>query len=202
MNGIVPLCTNRGVHRLGGRQMKSFDRFFLFLYSITFLIVSLVALLVGVGFLQYNLLIELIEKIYFDYSFVLLGISIVTLFFSIYFLARSLQSKKGISTFRKRLEIGEVQISMESLETLVTRVSSKVKGVRELKARVKPEENGTITILVKVFVDGETPMPLITEEIQQQVKENIEHISGITVGQVHVMISNISQNTVRKPRVE
>ncbi len=185
--------------------MRVVDRLFLFLYSLVFLIVSLVGFLVAVGFFKYRIITEFTYRIYSNYQiqWTVAVISIVIFLLSIYFIVKSFQTKQVASFFNKTSEHGEVRISMEALENIASKAATKVKGVKDLKVRVRPEENETITTIIKIYVDGETPIPQISEEIQEIVKQQIEHIAGIQVSYVHVIVSNIGQsNAAKKARIE
>ncbi|MNJ66244.1 hypothetical protein D3C77_623040 [compost metagenome] len=52
------------------------------------------------------------------------------------------------------------------------------------------------------MVDGETSILTLTEEVQKQVHDYVEEITGIPVSNVSVYIANLVQSTVIKSRVE
>ena len=179
--------------------MKLFDRLILFITSFSLMFVTLVIILVGIGLFNQAFIDQMLYEYMnvTDVKMAILIISTILFIMTLYIMAKSLQRKK-ITPIRKQSEIGEIKISMETLENLVTKITSRVKGVRELKAKVKPEEDGSMAVLVKIVFDGETPIPQITKEIQDNVKERLEEITGIQVGQVHVVVSNVSQPTNKK----
>jgi len=188
---------------LGGAIMKVVDRLILFITSFFLMIMTLFIALAGVGLFDQLLIDDMISQ-YLNNSDVktsILVISLLLFLMSSYIIAKSVQ-RKEVSPISKRSEIGEIKISMDTLENLVIKTTSRIKGVRELKARVKPDEQSKISVIVKIVFDGETPIPQITKEIQDTVKEKLEQITGLSVGQVHVVISNISQSTGKKVLVE
>ncbi|WP_339062477.1 alkaline shock response membrane anchor protein AmaP [Tepidibacillus marianensis] len=183
--------------------MKMADRLILFITSFFLMIITLFIALVGIGLFDQLLVNQTVSQ-YLNNSDVktsILIISLILFLMSLYIIAKSVQ-RKEVSPISKRSEIGDIKISMETLENLVTKTTSRIKGVRELKARVKPDEQGTMSVMVKIVFDGETPIPQITKEIQDTVKEKLELITGLSVGQVHVVVSNISQSTGKKVLVE
>lgn len=184
--------------------MRVFNKLFLFLFSLTFMVVSIFTLLIGLGTIDYILLSDMIGQIYGNYNIqlALIIISAITIVTSIYLLIKSLQGKQMPSFSNRRSDIGEIRISMDTLVNLASKVASKVKGVKEQKVKVRPEEDETVTIIIKIYVDGETPIPQISDEIQLNVKENIEQIAGVLVGQVHIVVANIGQSNIKKARVE
>lgn len=181
--------------------MRGFDRFFLFLYSIVFLGVAVFAMMIGLGF--YNTYVsETINLLYLDQDvkFTIIAVSFLIIVFSIYFIIKSVHTNNVPTFSNLRSDIGEIKISMETIESLASKVSAKVKGVREEKVKVRLDDNELVTIIIKINVDGETPIPQISDEIQRNVKQHIENIAGITVGQVHVVVSNVGHSNYKKVR--
>jgi len=184
--------------------VKAFDRFLLFLYSLVFFILSLGIFLVGIEFFKFRMISNLTYLVYSNDSikWTVTTVSLITFLFSVYFMVKSFQTRKVHSFFHQHAIHGEIRISMETLENIAAKVVSKVNGIKDLKVKVRPEENETVTALIKIYVDGETPIPQISEEIQEKVKDRIEHIAGIKVNQIHIVVSNTSQSLGKKARVE
>jgi len=183
--------------------MKVSDRLSLFILSITLVVFSIFLIITGTGFFQSEIT-QGIQQIYYnqDIRTVTLIIGLFLLILSLYILSKSLYKKEITPVFHQKNDNGEIRITVDTIENLASKVASKVKGVNQLKVKVRSEEAGSITILTKVFVDGETPIPQITENIQMNVKENVERITGLTIEQIHVVVSNIAQANVKKARVE
>lgn len=57
-------------------------------------------------------------------------------------------------------------------------------------------------IVVRALVDGETSIPALTEEVQKQVHDHVEEITGIPVSYVSVYIANLVHSPAVKSRVE
>ncbi len=180
--------------------MKIFDRLLLFLISISLIAISIVVLLISFGFFQYDFLQDVLYDI-FHLTNVKLLVSIfgiLMLLISFYLLSRTTKGNHRPSVFRQSTELGEIAVSFETIENLVIKVTSKVKGVRELKSKVNIDENDNLSIVVRIQFDGETPIPQITNELQAIIKGKVEEITGLSVTKVHVMVSNISQTPGRK----
>ena len=124
------------------------------------------------------------------------------LLLGLYLLSKTTKGNQNPSVFRHSTELGEVGVSFETIENLVVKVTSKIRGVRDLKSKVKIEENDSLSIVVRIQFDGETPIPQITKELQEIIKLKIEEITGLNVTKVHVMVSNISQTPGRKVVLE
>ena len=185
--------------------MRIFDRFFLFLFSILFIIVALFTLLIGLEFFNEIMLQDMTETLYTNsiLKITMIITSIVVILLGIYFLIRSIQTEHTPTFTNTSSDIGEIRISIETIETLSSKVASKVRGVREEKVKVKLDDKGRVTIVIKIFVDGEIPIPKISEEIQLNVKDTIEQIAGINVDYVHILVANVGQSTtIKKSRLE
>ena len=73
--------------------------------------------------------------------------------------------------------------------------------MKEVKTRIKITESG-LEIMIRAVVDGESSIPAMTEEVQKQVHDHVEEITGIPVAYVSVYIANLVHSPVIKSRVE
>ena len=71
-------------------------------------------------------------------------------------------------------------------------------GVREAKARVVGVPQG-VGIKIKIAVSPDTNIPVISSEIQEQVKQQVLEVTGVEVHDVLILVDKIAAN---KPRVE
>ncbi|MOA59771.1 hypothetical protein D3C78_1844680 [compost metagenome] len=81
------------------------------------------------------------------------------------------------------------------------KAATRVRGIKEVKTRIRITEAG-LEIVVRAMVDGESSILTLTEEVQKQVHDHVEEITGIPVSNVSVYIANLVQSTVIKSRVE
>lgn len=184
--------------------MRALDRLFLFLFSLAFIIVALFALLFGLGFFNKIVFYDLTNILYYNNG-IKLAITIVSLIIillGINFIIKSLHTKQTPTFSNKQSEIGEIRISMDTLENLASKVTRSVKGVNEERVKVRLDENNKVTVIVKIYVDGETSIPTISENIQLKVSETIQQIAGIDVEYVHIIVANVGRSKNRKSRVE
>lgn len=132
-----------------------------------------------------NILMFIIELIFF-------ALSIVFLFSGV----RSEREKKSIC---KSSNIGEIRISLNSLENIALSASRKISGVKETKAYVS-KLGEDVSIYIRTVVLPDTHIPTLSEELQIKVKKAVEETSGINVTDVKVSVENIY--TGYKSRVE
>jgi len=94
--------------------------------------------------------------------------------------------------------LGQVNVSLQAIESLVEKIVSQFSGVREVKPNIIQVPQG-IGIKVRVAVTPDVNLPQLSEEIQNRVKSRVMEVTGITVNTIKIMVENIS---VHKPRVE
>ncbi len=170
-----------------------FDRLLLFIY--TFIIACTMIVLMSMTFdwISYKLAENYLDNLYNEplVRNSLLIASIVFLMISVrlFYLAIRRNNTRSPavdlpSTF------GNVSISMETIQNVALRASTKISGLNDLKARILMKESG-LAIELRTKVDGNIPIPRITEEIQRLVKEQVELLTGIPVDKVSVYVANI-----------
>lgn len=132
-----------------------------------------------------NVLMFIVELIFF-------ALSMMFLFSGV----RSEREKKFIS---KANSVGEIRISLNTIENIALAASRKLNGIKETKAYVH-RFGETVSINIKAVVLAEIHIPTLSEELQIKVKKAVEETSGITVTDVKVSVENIY--TGYKSRVE
>ncbi|NLH95838.1 MAG: alkaline shock response membrane anchor protein AmaP, partial [Clostridiaceae bacterium] len=120
---------------------------------------------------------------------------------SIMFLLSGVRSNKDKKAVGKQTEIGEILISLNSIENIAINASRKTNGVRDSKTMVRKTDNG-VEIESRLVVMPEMSIPAITEEVQQRVKKSVEDTAGVRVESVKVIVDNIYSGITYKPRVE
>lgn len=184
---------------------KVIDKLLLFIFSIVVLIASFVLLVAAFGLIPLNGALNFVHDLYTDLKVAVPFISVTTivLLLAARFLYLSVRrGKSSVPSIDQRTEFGDIRISLDTVENLSLKAAARSRGVRDLRARVKVNQAG-IEIVIRAIVDGETPIPALTEEMQVNVKKHIEDITGIPVAFVSVFIANIQQSTPTfKSRVE
>ena len=95
-------------------------------------------------------------------------------------------------------EMGDVRVSLPAIESLAEKVVSSRQGIRGVKARVVSAPHG-INIRMNISVASDVNLPALSKDIQQQVRDSIFNVAGITVHGVRVAVESFS---TRKNRVE
>lgn len=212
---VAPLESNRSCGRLlegdfalseRGQVLvgKIFDKLFLFLYSLVIAALSVMLIVQASGavddWFDWIQADELENNLGLQIGIV--ATAVVLLLLSLRFIYISLRTGSGTPpSIDQRNDFGDIRISIETVENLTLKAAGKIKGLQDLKARVRVTDAG-LDITVRSVVDGETSIPMLTEEAQRAVKTHIEEITGIPVSDVSVYVANIHRSQTFKSRVE
>ncbi|MCX7710360.1 MAG: alkaline shock response membrane anchor protein AmaP [Clostridia bacterium] len=182
--------------------MNIFFRVLLAVYAFCLTILSLISMMFVFkpdifkwmsNYLVNNVLYSRNESIaMFIISFIFFSLSLTFLMSGF----KSDKDKKGLS---KHTNIGEIKISLDTLESIALAASRKLNGVRETKANLFKFED-SVSVMIRAVVMPDINIPLLSEDIQVKVKKAIEDSSGIRVNDVKVVVENIY--TGYKSRVE
>ncbi len=187
--------------------MNLFDRFILTLYSLALTVLSVIVMAAAAGFIPYSLVQSNLQAIYDsgEIRYAYLAVAFIFFLISLKFLLpgfRPKQERRHREAISQMTPLGHVSITTNTIDSIALKSARRVRGVREVKNVIKSDETGT-SILLKVAVDGETPIPTLVEELQKNVKEQIEAIIGIEVKQIDVKITEVAQQpSTRLSRVE
>ncbi|MGZ9586158.1 alkaline shock response membrane anchor protein AmaP [Paenibacillus marinisediminis] len=173
------------------------DRLMLFVYSFVIGTLSLAAIAATTG---------LIPRFSITGPDWLIGTVIVTaavmFLFSLRFFVMSVKRERTtLPSIDQRTDIGDIKISIETIENVALKAATRVRGVKDLKARIHANDAG-LEITIRAIVDGEHAIPEITEEVQRNVRDYVHEITGIPVSYVSVYVANIVQSQTFKARVE
>lgn len=94
--------------------------------------------------------------------------------------------------------LGQVRISLQAIESLVDKVVGQTQGVREVKSGIIPLAAG-VGIEIRVVVTPDVNIPELSRQIQEQVKTYVYQVTGVSVSEIKVLVSNIA---AERPRVE
>lgn len=119
-----------------------------------------------------------------------LTVSLTLLVASIWLMFNLLRSPSRPRAVEQVNEHGEIRISINTVESLARKATMRIRGITDLKSKVTVSESG-LSVFLKVTVDGEGPIPELTERLQTSVKEHVETIAGVDVVNVSVSVEDI-----------
>lgn len=88
------------------------------------------------------------------------------------------------------MKTGEVHISSQTFESIVTNVAKKYKGVKTAKVNIKLRETG-VGVDLYIYVLQDTVIADITGKLQEDVKDTILKQTTVTVENVNVRIKGV-----------
>ncbi len=188
--------------------MGIFLRFILFFFSIAIVLIASLTMLVGFEFYSQYYINDLVDSIYNNtlYKISLVSVSVLFILVGLYIFFRSMFSKKDVTEFSTNsTESGQIKISINTIENIAKNAIKKIEGIKESKILVKIDSDESVSFLITIIIDGEKPIPEISEEIQNNIKESIERITGLSVKRVHVVVSDVSSSNkviTKKSRLE
>lgn len=180
------------------------DKVLLFVYSIAVLLLSGTGIAVAAEWLAEPASRSFVEVLYRNGPVKVASIVVCAVLFllSVRFLFAALRrSRERSGSIDQRNDFGDIRISLETVENLALKAASRIRSVKDLRARVRVDDSG-LDIQLRTVIDGETSIPHLTEEVQRNVKEYVEDITGIPVAAVTVYIANVVASQSFKARVE
>lgn len=177
--------------------MGPFDRFLLGVYAFFITVIFVLCAAVMLGWTAPLFLLKAV--FYPGQPEVFWSVTAIALLVGLRLLWVSLSSKpRGRHVVLTESALGQVNVSLQAIESLVGKIVSQFNGVREVKPNIIPVQQG-IGIKIRVAVTPDVNLPQLSEEIQNRVKSRVLEVTGITVNTIKIMVENIS---VHKARVE
>ncbi|QCX32699.1 alkaline shock response membrane anchor protein AmaP [Caloramator sp. E03] len=175
--------------------MNSLNKFLLILYIIALTCFYGLLMLMPLNYVNYNRALQFLNNLYgvykWYYFIILLLLIIINMYFIISIFIGSRSPKIGVL---KSMPEGDMYISNETIKSLVLKTIEQTKGIKDAKVFVKPGKDN-MNILIKALVVPDINIPSTIKNVQENVKNYIENIAEIPVGEIKVVIEDIAQNT-------
>jgi len=175
--------------------MKLIDRIVLTIYTFCLAIVSIVVMLLPfnlIGILSIQNIDYYFYSINGNYIYTIIGLAFFLV--SVRFLLSGVSSKKRDKYITRHTNLGELKISIQTIEGLAQSVTSDFFGIKDIKTSAVVEDE-KLVIHIKGLVDPDINIPETTINIQNRVKEHTENCTGIEVQEIKVEITNITTPT-------
>lgn len=91
---------------------------------------------------------------------------------------------------------GDIHISLHAIEYIVGRLARQVRGIREVRPRIKATPGG-VAIFVEAAVQPDVPIPQVTAELQEKVRQQVQEMVGIHVLEVKVLVEGVLRERSR-----
>lgn len=183
-------------------DMNLFFRILLAVYAFCLTIVSIITMLITFRPYIFDLISNYLSESVLpnrNASFIMFLIAFLFFALSLTFLLSGVKSDKDRKAINKFTNIGEIRISLNSIESIALATSRRLNGIRDTKVDVRKVDD-SVSIIVRAVILPDINIPVLSEEIQVKVKKSVEESSGIKVNDVRVLVENI--HTGYKARVE
>ncbi|MGI6162385.1 MAG: alkaline shock response membrane anchor protein AmaP [Bacillota bacterium] len=169
--------------------MQLLDRVVLTIYAVSLSVISFLILLVSFGFREP--LVAFQRALDISTGRTVTGVISGFLFLiGLRFVYIGIQ-KAPVHALVHDTEMGQVRISLVAVKNLVTRVASRIPGVRSVRTAVTSGEEGLcIALELKVAVDAN--LPELADKLQKAVSSYVRDIAGVNVQTVSVSVSDIA----------
>ena len=124
----------------------------------------------------------------YDIVIFLFGLVFMLLNIAILFSGFRLRSSDRFYCIRN--EQGLVRISANSIENIALAIAKKSGSVRDVKSRARFRKN-SVEVSLKMVVYQDTQVQKLSEVIQSRIKDTVEMMTTLPVGQVEVSVEGV-----------
>lgn len=178
--------------------MKMYERALLVIYPLTWVALALVVVMVAAG---WNVPLDKVQQaLATTVNRWGLGAGAgVILVVALKLFLDNFRQPAVVQALVRQSSLGEVRITLSALENLVVRGAHSVKGVRDVRPRVRITPEG-VAVFVQASVTPESRIPEVSAELQNAIKESLEQTAGIEVLEARILVDGIGHEP--KGRVE
>ena len=187
--------------------MRALDRLISFIFSIIILVVSIVLILVGIGVVDSQMIIDMLNEYVFVDEMLSANVFNPLTITGIVLFVAALKTTVFLSLFKindkapilVKTSNGEVEIAQETITTTAKNVALSFDNIKDVQAKMIKKKKGVV-IYAMVLVYANSNIRETTEEIQKQVKEVVKATTGVNVLEVNIKVKNVYQKN-RKAEV-
>lgn len=187
--------------------MKILEKITLIIYSNLMLIISVLLCLLVFGWLDMNLVGNLVYNIIVGEtsSRIVLGVSILFILLSIkciFFDSTSKQQIKERQGVLLENENGKLMISKDTIENLVSSVARDYESAQEITTRVELDKDNNVKVYANLVVSNEAIIKELSANLQTAIKERVKKSTDLEVKEVNIKVKNVApkQETTKAER--
>lgn len=175
--------------------MKNTDKLLLVIYIFAAMILSAFCIIIPFEVIPGISLDSIFKDLYSSNRWYYIAVAVIFLLWSIYLIFILFKGDNDKSSgILKYTSEGEINISNETIKSLAMKTIGQIKGVKESKVWIKPGAD-KVNILVKTLVMPDINIPNTVREIQENVRQYIELIAEVPVGEIKVVIVDVASGT-------
>lgn len=164
-----------------------------FLYTLLVICLGVLNLLFLTDFYEWNEFVNLLNSNY-NYYIVAITVVSVIIIFALFTILSLLKTDNRYQHIVKYTSEGEITITYETIKSLAYKAASQVRGLKEIKIYVKPQDE-KLNLLIRGFIMPDTNITQTVNDVQRIVKSQIETIAEIGVGEVKVIVDDVASTT-------
>lgn len=182
--------------------MKFLDRVTLIIFSDIILILSIIACVIIFGWLDFDvvsnmihkgLTVELPSQIILAISIIFILLALKSIFFSSS--EKEENNRKGILLENEK---GKLMISQETLQNLVNSTVKKFEGAEETHTSISLDKENNLIVYINITVKPNAVIKELSTNIQSKVKEVVKQSTDLDIKEVNIKVKNIAP----KPKIE
>lgn len=171
--------------------IKHKDQIVIFIFSLILISAIFPLLIISLPFFPIQIVqnqsIVLLDYLHGNLATALLGTLLIML---ISWYLCNMTTKRQPKFFTRKTELGQYMISLSALENIVKKAVEDTEGLKEMQSKVIVNENN-IDVFLKITVYSDYPIPELSEKVQSGVNSYMEKMSGISVGEVKILLEDV-----------
>lgn len=185
------------VLKIGGMEMKILEKITLIIYSNIMLIVSIILSLLVFGWLDIELVGNIVTKIIIGETSgkIILGLSVAFILLSIKCIFFDTTSREQIKERQGVLlenESGKLMISKETIENLVNSVALNFQSAEDVTTRVVLDKDNNVKVFVNLIVNEEAIIKDLSANLQAKIKEKVKAATDLEVKEVNITVKRVA----------
>ncbi len=177
--------------------MKILEKLTLIIYSYVILIISVLACLLVFGWIDIDLVGEIIKGAIVSSTWgkVILGVSVVFILLSIkciFFDSTSREQIKERQGVLLENESGKLMISKETIENLVNSVAKGFESTEDVTTRVELDKDNNVKVYANLIVSSEAVIKDLSAKLQTSIKEKIKKATDLEVNEVNITVKKVA----------
>lgn len=178
--------------------MKIIEKIALALFSTLILIISVIFCLLIFGWIDVNLISEVIVNILNNptSSNIVLALNIVFILLAIRCIFFD-SSSKSKNEFKNGILLenasGKLLITKETIENLVSRIVKGFDSAEDVTTKIELEKDNTVKVFVNLTVKENAIIKELSTNLQNKIKDTIKNTSDLEVKEVNIKVKNIEE---------
>ncbi len=177
--------------------MKILEKITLIIYDNIMLILSVVLCLLVFGWIDINIVGDMITRIIAGETSgkVLLGVSVLFILLSIKCIFFDSTSKEQIKERQGVLlenESGKLMISKETIENLVNSVALNFQSAEDVTTKVELDKENNVKVFVNLIVNEEAIIKDLSSNLQERIREKVKTATDLEVKEVNITVKKVA----------